>query len=81
MDESRLNEIIFANKFRKIFVMSICIYSQRISVGVIFVDIVAHTDLGSTNIWPTMFGRCTLQKKFMVPGLFAMKDTVWISPL
>ena len=37
--------------------------------------------LGSTNIWPTMFGGCTWQVYVMVPGLFATNDTVWICPL
>ena len=37
--------------------------------------------LGNTNIWPTMFGRCTWQMYVIVPGLFATNDTVWICPL
>jgi hypothetical protein len=41
-----------------------------------------HTaGLGSTNIWPTMFGGCTWQIYAMVPGLFGTNDTVWICPL
>jgi hypothetical protein len=79
-----VNEIVVTNKkLRKIFVMCyylLCITST--SYYCCFRSYHVHTaGLGSTNIWPTMFGGCTWQVYVMVPGLFATNDTVWICPL
>lgn len=43
--------------------------------------VIDYAGLGSTNISPTMLGGCTWQLYFIVPGLSAVNDTVWMCPL
>jgi len=57
-------------------------YLQRCIVSTIWGTVVIYyAGLGSTNIWPTMFGTCMWHQYVIDPGLSAVNDTVCMCPL
>ena len=72
-----VNELVAVTnkKLRKIFVMRYLIRIMSISYCIrCFCSYHVHTAaLGSTNIWPTMFGKCTWQMYVMVSGVVCYK--------